>query len=105
MKTENAGRCSARKRVACTGDRNSLHAVVVFMHGLSNRATTTMPRENSSERGCFPVPSAREVRLVREPSRAKCATARPITQGRQRLTALTKRDAAASKDAGACEIT
>lgn len=93
-KTENAGRCSARKRVACPGDRNSLHAVVVFMQGLSSRATATMPRENSNERGCFPVvASERGVRRAREPSRVICATARPITQGRQRRAALAKREA------------
>jgi hypothetical protein len=61
---EKAGRCSARNRVACTGEKKRVAAVVVFMHGITSRTRNTMKAENSNDRGVFALPLADETALV-----------------------------------------
>ena len=86
--TEKAGLWRARNRVACKGDRKRVAAVVVFMHGMSSNTRPTMAADNSKERcGCVLL-LGREAAPVCNPLRVTCATARPMTQGRQRRTAL-----------------
>ena len=66
---ENAGRCSARNRVECKGDREWVAAVVVFIHGISNKKRTTMEAENSKDRGDGALLFGREAVLLCNPLR------------------------------------